>query len=211
MHAVRPKPEAAASLEGRYREALKHYLERAGEPELTRAYELGRDALAQGRSIPDLVGIHGEGLQSLLASRDRRRGRDALLGPASAFLAEALAPFEMTHRGYRDSLTAWRHINETLEQEIKRIAHALHDESGQLLVSVHLQLAQLARALPAASQHVSACQTLLAGVERQLRNLSHELRPVVLDDLGWHAAIEFLAAGVSGRARIPIEVRSSVT
>ncbi|HYL02930.1 MAG TPA: sensor histidine kinase [Steroidobacteraceae bacterium] len=211
MQAVRPKPGSPASLEKRYREALERYLASADEAALTGAYELGRDALAQGRSIPDLVGIHGESLQALLASRDRRRGRDALLGPASAFLAEALAPFEMTHRGYRDSLTAWRHINETLEQEIKRIAHALHDESGQLLVSVHLQLAQLARALPEASPQVTACQALLEGVERQLRNLSHELRPMVLDDLGWLAAIEFLATAVSGRTRIPVEVRSSVT
>jgi len=28
-----------------------------------------------------------------------------------------------------------------LELEVKRIAHALHDEAGQLLVAVHLALA----------------------------------------------------------------------
>src|SRR5207248_5552167 len=43
------------------------------------------------------------------------------------------------------------------------------------------------------------------------RHLSHELRPMVLDDLGWLAAIEFLAAAVSGRTRIPVDVRSSIT
>ena len=117
----------------------------------------------------------------------------------------------MTHRGYRDSLIAWRHINEMLEQEIRRIAHALHDDSGQLLVSVHLQLAALAREIPAAAPKIQECQQVLDQAEQQLRHLSHELRPMVLDDLGWLAAIEFLAAAVSGRARIPVDVRSSIT
>ncbi|TLZ32941.1 MAG: sensor histidine kinase, partial [Gammaproteobacteria bacterium] len=88
---------------------------------------------------------------------------------------------------------------------------ALHDDSGQLLVSVHLQLAQVAREVPAAEPKIQECQKLLDKAEQQLRHLSHELRPMVLDDLGWLAAIEFLAAAVSARTLIPIEVRSSVT
>ena len=111
----------------------------------------------------------------------------------------------------RDSLIAWRHINDTLEKDVRRIAHALHDESGQLLVTLHLQLAQLSRDVPAARAKVQDCQQVLNQAEQQLRHLSHELRPMVLDDLGWLAAIEFLAHATSVRARIPIEVRSSVT
>jgi len=89
-------------------------------------------------------------LRAIAAAADGRRDPGSLIDSATTFLAEMLSPFEMTHRGYRDSLVAWRHINETLEQEIRRIAHALHDDSGQLLVSVHLQLAQVAREVPAA-------------------------------------------------------------
>ena len=40
-------------------------------------------------------------------------------------------------------------------------------------------------------------------------HLSHELRPVLLDDLGWLPAIESLAAAVAARSVIVIEVRSS--
>jgi signal transduction histidine kinase len=193
-----------------YRGALFDYVACAGEAPLARAYQLGRDAIAEGRSIPDIVGIHGAALQELLAGAAGARSDD-LVDAAVQFLAESLSPFEMTHRGYRDSLIAWRHINQTLEQEIKRIAHSLHDESGQLLVSVHLELAKLAREVPAAGSHVERCQELLESIERELRELSHELRPAVLDDLGWLAAIEFLAAAVTGRTQIPIEVRSRVT
>jgi signal transduction histidine kinase len=206
---LRPEPDRLAR---DYRGALYDYVACAGEAPLARAYQLGRDAIAEGRSIPDLVGIHGAVLHELLAGASGGGARaDGLVNSAAQFLAESLSPFEMTHRGYRDSLVAWRHINETLEQEIRRIAHALHDESGQLLVSVHLELAKLAREVPAARPHVDHCQQLLERIERQLRELSHELRPAVLDDLGWLAAIEFLATAVTGRTRIPIEVRSGVT
>ncbi len=111
----------------------------------------------------------------------------------------------------RDAVAAWRHINETLEGELRRIAHTLHDEAGQLLVSVHLQLAQLARVQPSSSERVLACQELLGQVERQLRTLSHELRPMLLDDLGWLPALEFLAAAVAARSQVPVEVRSALS
>jgi len=207
MNATHPTPESPDS---NYQQVLSAYVERGGEALLARAYEFGRDALAEGRSIPDLVGLHSRALRAIVAAGGRR-DTGFLIDSATTFLAETLSPFEMTHRGYRDSLVAWRHINETLEQEIRRIAHALHDDSGQLLVSVHLQLAQVAREVPAAQPKIQECQKLLDQAEQQLRHLSHELRPMVLDDLGWLAAIEFLAAAVSGRTQIPVEVRSSVT
>jgi signal transduction histidine kinase len=200
----------ATSAESDYREALAAYLAGGGEALLARAYELGREALTAGRSIPELVGTHQRAVNALIAGTRNERRVSARVDAAGNFLAEALSPFEMTHRGYRDSLIAWRHINETLEKEIRRIAHALHDESGQLLVSLHLQLAQLARTVPAAQPKIAECQMLLDRAEQQLRHLSHELRPMVLDDLGWLAAIEFLAAAISTRAMIPVQVRSSV-
>src|SRR3989454_8043097 len=43
---------------------------------------------------------------------------------------------------------ALRHVNEALEEEAKRIAHALHDEAGQLLGSGRLRLGDGARELP---------------------------------------------------------------
>jgi len=207
----RPIDMPAESAESTYRLALGAYLAEGGEALLARAYELGREALTLGRSIPEVVGIHQRSLRFLIGA-GRVDGRiESVVDAAGDFLAEALSPFEMTHRGYRDSLIAWRHINETFEKENRRIAHALHDESGQLLVSLHLQLAQLARDVPAAQPKIHECQQLLNQTEQQLRHLSHELRPMVLDDLGWLAAIEFLATAVSARTLIPVEVRSSVT
>src|SRR5205809_1601877 len=105
---------------------------------------------------------------------------------------------------------ALRHVNEALEEEAKRIAHALHDEAGQLLASVHIGLADVARELPShAAQRLEDVRGLLTKIEEQLRHLSHELRPTILDDLGLRPALEFLADGVSRRTGLQILVEGS--
>lgn len=107
----------------------------------------------------------------------------------------------------RQAEIALRHLNEMLEEEAKRIAHALHDEAGQALTSIHLDLETVARELPpAAQERLRGVRVLLKQFEEQLRSLSHELRPTVLDDLGLMPALDFLAKGISKRTGIPISV-----
>src|SRR3989449_1706849 len=48
-------------------------------------------------------------------------------------------------------------------------------------------------------------------VEKHLRRYSHELRPTILDDLGWIPAIRFLAEGISNRAGLPIHIEATVS
>ena len=50
---------------------------------------------------------------------------------------------------------------------------------------------------------------LLDRIEDDLRRLSHELRPTILDDLGLLPALEFLADGIAKRTGLPIEVGGS--
>jgi len=102
---------------------------------------------------------------------------------------------------------ALRRLNETLEEEAKRIAHALHDEAGQLLASVYLALEAIARDVaPTASHQFKAAKNLLDQIEAHLRRLSHELRPTILDDLGLVPALEFLSEGVSKRTKLQVTV-----
>jgi signal transduction histidine kinase len=204
--------EPEASLEEQFAAALAAYVAHADEAHLGRAYELGRAALTQGWSIPQVVATHSRALLAALGAAGGGVMTRSTLELSGAFLAESLSSYEMTHRGYREALIGLRHLNEMLEQEAKRIAHALHDEAGQLLVSVHLALAELERDCPlAAGPGFRRVQGQLEQIEHQLRDLSHELRPTVLDDLGWLAAIEFLADGIAKRAQLPIHVRSSVS
>jgi PAS domain S-box-containing protein len=105
---------------------------------------------------------------------------------------------------------ALRRLNEIQEEVAKRIAHALHDEAGQVLASVYLAVADVARGLPTpARDKLRGIWQLLDQVDLQLRRLSHELRPTILDDLGLIPALEFLAEGVAKRTQLRITVQGS--
>jgi len=101
----------------------------------------------------------------------------------------------------------WRDLNEMLENEAKKIAHALHDEAGQLLASVHIALADIADELPLRHrERLNEVKWLLDKIEAELRDFSHELRPIVLDQLGLVPALQFLAENVCRRAGVAIAV-----
>src|SRR6267378_6133507 len=204
---MRQKAKPQAGFEEEYQSCLHEYVAGGGELALGRAYELGRRALAERKSLVEMASLHH---QAVLALVRRTEGDPRLVEilPATAeFLAECLSPYEMALRGFQDAVNALRQLNETLEEEIKRIAYAVHDEAGQLLVAVHLALAEVALELPEPQQaKFTRIKELLTEVEKHLRRYSHELRPTILDDLGWVPAIRFLAEGVSARAGLPIHI-----
>jgi two-component system sensor histidine kinase UhpB len=199
--------KTAKAFEAQYRSALREYAMRGGERALRMAYELGRRAVEARKSLIEVASLHirahGELVDGVRSVR-----RDATLSKASAsFLTESLAPYEMAHRGFQDAMQALRQVNETLEQEIKRIAYAVHDDAGQLLVAVRIALAELSREIPKPQQaSLRRIEQLLDQVETQLRRFAHELRPTILDDLGWLPAIRFLADGVTKRSKLLIEI-----
>lgn len=110
----------------------------------------------------------------------------------------------------RNAESALRHLNNHLEDKAKRIAHALHDEAGQLLATVYLRVAEISGELPPLGRRrMEELRTLLDQVDDQLRRLAYELRPTILDDLGLIPACQFLAEGVSRRARVRVVVKGS--
>jgi len=208
--ATKRKTKLPTAFEEKYRSALWEYVQRGGEAALGRAYELGRRAINEKKSLMEIASLHHRALQGRLAGAEGGACRQKLLAAAAEFLAESLSPYEMAHRGVQDAIAALRQLNETLEEEIKRIAYAVHDEAGQLLVAVHLALADLAHELlEPQKERVERIEELLNQVEKQLRRYSHELRPTVLDDLGWIPAIRFLAEGVSKRANLSVEIKTT--
>jgi two-component system, NarL family, sensor histidine kinase DegS len=107
---------------------------------------------------------------------------------------------------------ALHRLNEALEERAKHIAHELHDEASQLLVSVHIAIDGMVNTLPPpAQQTIAEIKTLIERIETELRRLSHELRPTILDDLGLVPAVEFLTQGVSKRFGIPITVEGDTS
>ncbi len=193
-----------------YAEALADYVAVGGETALRRAYEAGRAAMAAGKGVLEIAVIHHAALAKCLSGASSHEEMDRVLKRAEEFFAESLSPYEMTHRGYQEAIAALRHLNEALEQETKRIAHAVHDEASQLLIAVHLALADAARdAPPPLQDRLKSIGEILRRVEDQLRRLSRELRPTILDDLGLVPALQSLADGVSKRAHFAVQVQAA--
>jgi len=192
----------------RYEASLRRYLDDPEETRRSHAYDIGRRALAADLGILDLAAAHCAALANIVHAHGRHGAASSVIRPAGDFFAECLSPFEMSHRGAREGVRAWRRLNEALENEAKRIAHALHDEAGQLLASLHIALADLAADLPRGRRtRLEKVKRLLARIESELRSVSHELRPTVLDRLGLKPALQFLAENVARRAGIAIAVR----
>jgi signal transduction histidine kinase len=211
-------PEAQSQLAEEYEALLEQYFEGVGEAALEYAYELGREALADGLSVLDMARLHHATLLKVMPARSI--GHDTLR-MADRILIETLMPFEMILRGFRESNAArqaseeryrelFEKVHDRLEATTRRIAHALHDEAGQLLASAYLALAEAARDLPSEQrERVDRVSGLLDQVTEQLRHLSHELRPVILDDLGLVPALEFLAQGIARRSGLVISIESA--
>jgi signal transduction histidine kinase len=77
------------------------------------------------------------------------------------------------------------------EEERRRIARELHDETGQSLTSlmVHLQMVNQQCPLPEIREQLDGVRSLVAQTLDNVHNLALELRPSVLDDLGLAAAL----------------------
>lgn len=211
---TQPHPATAAplSFRAKYVALLREYTSSKSEFVLGQVYELGRRAIAEHKTLMEIAAIHHEAVQELITQESAGAPRQQLLLTSSEFLTECLSPYEMAHRGFQDAVKALRQLNEMLEEEIKRIAYAVHDEAGQLLVAVHLALAAMAPELsPGQQGQLKQVDELLQEAERHLRRYSHELRPTILDDLGWIAGIRFLAEGASKRASVPVHFETLVS
>jgi signal transduction histidine kinase len=156
----------------------------------------------------DLTGIHQAAFQALLVADGSSKEVVYLRTKAGGrFLDEALSPFEISRLSGKGANTALRRLYDVLEEEAKRIAHILHDESAQLLATAYLELAHIARNSPEPiAAHVGLVIRHLDEVREQLRRLSHELRPLILDQLGLLPALDFLAKGFTKRFGLKISI-----
>jgi signal transduction histidine kinase len=190
-----------------YESELERLLGGAGEEALSAAYELGRRARADGLGILDVVSFHQEAVLDLVRTR-RPTEPVPFMHTAWTFLIEVLSPFEMSYRTVDEANVVLRRLNELLEDEAKRIAHALHDQAASIVASASLELDLAVGELPPqAQERLAGVRRLLDETGDQLRHLSHELRPTILDDLGLKAALEFLAEGFMQRTGIKVDVR----
>ena len=98
---------------------------------------------------------------------------------------------------------------DTREEERLRVARTLHDELGQMLTALRLELGAMALSAgsPAQAHRLTASAELVGASMATLRRISEDLRPLVLDDLGLHSALDWLADQASQRLGIEVTLR----
>lgn len=98
---------------------------------------------------------------------------------------------------------------EAREDERQHIARELHDELGQRLMALKMELTANAQTTPT-SQASDRTQHMIEMVDETIqstRSLAMGLRPPMLDDLGLASAVEWLVSDFQNRHQIPVNLR----
>ena len=101
-----------------YTIALEAYLRGGGEEALDRAYEIGRAAVENRLGVLDVTRMHQDALEAIMTRSPERPVGARRVKMASDVLSEALGPFEMTQRGYQETLDQLRQLNQVLERRV---------------------------------------------------------------------------------------------
>jgi PAS domain S-box-containing protein len=126
---------------------------------------------------------------------------------------------DTTLKASREELRALSaNLQHVREEEKTRIARELHDDLGQQLTSLKMDLSAVEQMLDthtpadrALQQEVTAqlhsMRRLIDATVASVRRIAADLRPVMLDDLGLVPAIEWLANDFTNRYGIAVEMR----
>lgn len=144
-----------------------------------------------GHSIHQVDSQRREALDSLKKAHDELEGR----------VAERTAELRQ--------LTA--HLQTVREDERIRISREIHDELGQELTGLKMDLSWISKKVPSTVQpKIESMSSLVDHTIQTVRKISQELRPGVLDTLGLDAALEWQAQEFQKRTGIMCHYFSSL-
>jgi PAS domain S-box-containing protein len=99
------------------------------------------------------------------------------------------------------------------EEERTDISREIHDELGQALTGLKLDIAWMKRRLPSDHAMIEQCSSILTRIDQALnavRRIATELRPSVLDQLGLAAALEWQGQEFATRTGIRVAMNIAV-
>lgn len=122
--------------------------------------------------------------------------------------------FRTLHRQHRNLRALARRMTDIETLERKRLARELHDQVGQNLTALNINLGLIRQLIDARGQVTVAerfddCQGLIRSTVTAIRNLIDDLRPEVLDDYGLAAALRQHAEKYEQRTGIAVVVNES--
>ena len=140
------------------------------------------------------------------AEAELRRHRDHLAELVAGRTQEVQAAHDRIQQLAQQVITAQ-------EEERRRVARELHDESGQALIGVKLNLQVLARKIPPQlselREEADRLRQQVNHAAERLHALSRGLRPPTLDELGLQPALRRLAADFEQSTGLPIYFESA--
>lgn len=164
------------------------------------------------------------------------RGRNGTIIGTSAIYAEVterrrnemelrrlLADQQQAEAAARESRDRLRELSSALqtirEEEKTRIAREIHDELGQTLTALKMDIVATASDvesavdLPSAqyalAKRMDSMKQLIDGTVMSVRRIAADLRPVMLDNLGLVSTLEWLAKDFATRTHIQVELKTT--
>jgi two-component system sensor histidine kinase UhpB len=135
-----------------------------------------------------------------------RPGERAIVDEADPEVAELTAAFnDMLGRLERERRESARRALAAQEAERRRIARELHDEVGQALTAVILQLDRAGRG--GGSDGVAEARETVRTSLEEVRGIARRLRPEALDDLGLASALAALTNDMTLRTGLQVKRR----
>jgi PAS domain S-box-containing protein len=106
-----------------------------------------------------------------------------------------------------------QHLESIREEERTKLAREIHDELGQILTGLKIDMSWMAKRVPKTEgplvEKTKAMDELIDKAIETMKRISTELRPGVLDYLGLGAAIEWLTQELGKRTKIKFEFKSN--
>ena len=150
-------------------------------------------------AVAAILAVQGVIIGGLLVQRTQRRRVEAALRESE----------ERARASCREARDLAGRLISARESERTRIARDLHDDIGQRVASLSIALSRIQRQIPAGAkvkQCLFALEQQTTQLSADLRHLSHELHPGVLEHLGLLEALRERCEDFSHESGIPVRL-----
>ena len=122
-------------LQERYFDALEAYVASAEESALLDAYELGRQIMDSAGGVLDLSAVHQDAMEMVMRHTRGGGPRELVARRCHEFLDEALSPFEMAQRGFREANLRLMTVNGELAHQSAQLSAVIASINDGLVVA----------------------------------------------------------------------------